>query len=74
MAIMLVSSSIQFPKSRQQGTMEIPQVFTTHPSKVNPFKTIQAMSPETRYIAPHKVPLQAHIPTEQDWMKQLDIY
>ena len=71
---MLVSSSIQFPKSRQQGTLQIPQVFPVHPSKVNPFKTIQAMSPETRYIAPHKVPLKAHIPDEKNWVKQLDIY
>jgi hypothetical protein len=70
----MVPNNIEYPKVRQQGTMQIYNTRPVHASKVNALKTAHNTLGDTKYMKPHKVNYQAHIPTQQDWLKQLDLY
>ena len=70
----MVSNNIEYPKIRQQGTMQTYNTFPVHGSKVNSLKTIHSTLGDIKHMAPHRVSYQAHIPAQQDWLKQLDLY
>jgi hypothetical protein len=70
----MISSNIEYPKVRQQGTMQIYNTFPAHASKVNSLKTIHNTLGDVKHMAPHKVSYQAHIPDQQEFLKMLDLY
>jgi len=70
----MVSNNIEYPKVRQHGTMEIYNTLPAHGSKLNTLTTIHKTLDDVKHMAPHKVSYQAHIPAQQDWLRQLDLF
>ncbi|MAW07608.1 MAG: hypothetical protein CME61_04930 [Halobacteriovoraceae bacterium] len=71
---MVISRNIEYPKARQQGTMELNKVTPPYESQKPLMPNIHRKLGTLKHQSPHRVSYQAHIPPTQDWVRQLDIY